>query len=258
MPCHLFGQPCDMRPLLQLADAHGLRVIEDSCDTMFASCGGQSVGSFGDVSCFSTRASHIVSTGIGGFACTADPDVARVVTSLFHDGRADPLGAAAAVDVVVRFHFERFGFNCRATEMEAALGVAQFEERAARLAAHRRNAGILSDLLADHADDLQLPWWPPHVEHSFSAYPLLLRKRAARKDDLMTCLAARGVESRAMFPLVSQPIVQAIFGDIGATLPVARGLDTHGFYVGCHEDLDEQALRLTGSAILAYLESPGR
>ena len=249
MPCHLFGQPCNMDPLLALARRRGLRVIEDSCDTVLASYRGRRVGSFGDVSCFSTRSSHLISTGIGGFVCTSDPDIARVVASLMHDGRADPRASAEPTTVERRFHFTRPGFNHRATEMEAALGVAQLEESAARVATHRRNASRLGELLAECAPRLQLPWWPEDTEHSFSVYPLVLDAPRPCKSDVLAFLAGRGIETRDMFPLVTQPFIRARFGDLAATLPAAQRINERGFYVGCHEDLDDDALALTARAV---------
>ncbi|MFQ5352994.1 MAG: DegT/DnrJ/EryC1/StrS family aminotransferase, partial [Candidatus Binatia bacterium] len=66
MPVHIGGLPCDMDPILAIAEKHGLRVIEDSAECMFARYKGRPVGSFSDIGCFSTYAAHIISTGVGG------------------------------------------------------------------------------------------------------------------------------------------------------------------------------------------------
>jgi len=66
IPVHLFGLPCDMKPIMNIAKRHNLRVLEDSCETMFAKDQGKSVGSFGDIACFSTYVAHLIVTGVGG------------------------------------------------------------------------------------------------------------------------------------------------------------------------------------------------
>jgi len=72
IPVHLFGLPAQMDAIMEVANRRGLRLIEDSCETMFATCDGKKVGSFGDIGCFSTYVAHILVTGVGGF-CTTYP-----------------------------------------------------------------------------------------------------------------------------------------------------------------------------------------
>jgi dTDP-4-amino-4,6-dideoxygalactose transaminase len=67
VPVHLFGRPAEMEPIMAFARRHQLKVLEDSCETMFARYNGQVVGSFGDASCFSTYVAHLLVTGVGGF-----------------------------------------------------------------------------------------------------------------------------------------------------------------------------------------------
>ncbi len=134
--------------------------------------------------------------------------------------------------------FERVGFSYRASELEAAIGVAQLEERDVMLATRRRHAAALSTRLAPLAAAVQLPWCPADREHAFAMYPLVLAATAPAKDVVVTALAERGIESRAFLPLVSQPVVRRRFGDLLAALPVAHRLEADGFYVGCHDGLD--------------------
>ena len=87
MPVHLMGLPCDMDPIMQIAKRYDLRVIEDSCETMFVCYKNQPVGSFGDIACFSTYMGHLLPTGVGGFAVTSDREIAVILKSLFNPGR---------------------------------------------------------------------------------------------------------------------------------------------------------------------------
>ena len=79
---HLLGLPADMDPIMQLAKKYNLHVIEDSAETMFAKYKGRTVGSFGDIGCFSTYVAHYIVTGVGGLNTTSDPELATTLRSL--------------------------------------------------------------------------------------------------------------------------------------------------------------------------------
>ena len=87
IPVHIAGLPCDMDPIMEIAARHGLRVVEDSCETMFSRYKGKAVGSFGDIGCFSTYAAHVITTGVGGLCVTSDPELNVILKSLMNHGR---------------------------------------------------------------------------------------------------------------------------------------------------------------------------
>jgi dTDP-4-amino-4,6-dideoxygalactose transaminase len=259
MPVHLFGQPCDMDPIMASAKRHGLRVIEDSCETMFASYRNRPVGSFGDVSCFSTYVAHLLITGVGGLACTSDDRIATIIKSLYNHGRDniyisidDSKGKSVAElrEVVGRrFKFERLGFSYRATEMEAALGVAQIEEWNDIVGVRRKAAKQLTEFLSPLEDVIQLPWSPRHVDHSFMMYPIVVRDIERGKTNFVNFLEERGVETREMLPLINQPFYVKLFGDLEPQFPVARWINRCGFYVGCHQGMTEADIAYTARAV---------
>lgn len=84
---HLFGLPCDMDPILEIAKKHDLKIIEDSCETMFACYKGKKVGNLGDIGCFSTYVAHLLTTGVGGLSLTNNPEYAVAMRSLVNHGR---------------------------------------------------------------------------------------------------------------------------------------------------------------------------
>lgn len=260
IPVHLFGLPAEMGAIMELAQRHRLRVLEDSCETMFATCDGKKVGSFGDVGCFSTYVAHILVTGVGGFCTTSDPELAVMLKSSMNHGRdeiylhidddkmedRDKLFEVAAR----RFRFVRLGYSFRATELEAAIGLAQLERKDEFLKRRRRNAQILTEGLAHLEDRLQLPTIPEGRTHSFMMYPMVLRGQP--KGDLVNYLEERKVETRDMLPLLNQPIYQKIFGDMEKDYPVARWIDESGFYVGCHPYLKTEEMEYIVETICEY------
>src|SRR3989344_5963540 len=87
MPVHLFGQSSDMKPILKIAKKYNLKVIEDSCEAMFVKYRNKPVGSYGDISVFSTYVAHIIVTGVGGIVTTDDESLASMIKSLMFHGR---------------------------------------------------------------------------------------------------------------------------------------------------------------------------
>jgi len=265
MPVHLCGLPADMAAVMKIAAARGLRVVEDACETGFVSAGGQPVGSHGDVACFSTYVAHLIVTGVGGLSLTDDPELATVMRSLCNHGR-DPVylsiddDETASLDEVVsrRFWFTRHGFSYRVTEMEAALGLAALETRDAMLAARQVNAAALSAGLAGlaAAGVLQLPRIPPGAEHAFMMYPLVVTADGVR-DDLMLYLEKRGIETRMLTPLISQPVYAGRADVLAGDFPVARYLNGHAFYIGCHQGLGEREISYMCGTIRSYFGDGG-
>jgi len=242
MPVHLFGQSCDMNPILDVARAHQLKVIEDSCEAMFVRYCGAPVGSLGDVACFSTYMAHLVTTGVGGFAATNDPDLATMMKSLFNHGwdgiylsidddkTSDP-GQLFQV-VARRFNFIDIGYSYRATELEAAIGLGQLGRWEDTIGRRQENAAALTAGLSPLSTYLQLPKIRPRTEHAFMMYPIVVRDPRIRRDDLTFYLEQRLIETRPMLPLINQPIYRELFGDLEADFPVARYINDCGFFIG--------------------------
>ena len=250
MPVHIAGQPCDMTPILEISEKYGLRMVEDSAETMFVGDKGRPVGSFGDVGCFSTYAAHMITTGVGGLCTTNDAELIVLLKSIMNHGRDsiyirmdDDEGAKGAELFQIanrRFSFIRLGQSFRATEMEAALGLAQLEERHESFARRQRNVAHLNEGLKDLEEHLQLPYPRPESEHSYMFYPLTILNPKIRRDDLILYLENNGIETRYLLPLINQPVYREIFGNLDEQFPVSARLNETAFYIGCHPDLNDR------------------
>ena len=250
MPVHLAGQPCDMEPIMALARRHKLRIVEDSAETMFAHDKGQMVGSFGDVGCFSTYVAHMITTGVGGVCTTNDPALMVILKSLMNHGRdsiyiridddQDKHGSDLFMVADRRFSFVRLGHSFRATEMEAALGLAQLEERDQLNARRQEIVGRFNAALANLEEHLQLPRPRPQSAHSYMFYPLALRHPTLRRDELIAWLEDRQIETRYLLPLINQPVYRKLFGNLDEQYPVAAWLNQNAFYIGCHPEMTDE------------------
>ena len=88
IPVHAFGMPCDMERIMDIAVKYNLRIIEDCAEAHFAKTGGKVIGSFGDISAFSTYVAHTITTGVGGIICTNNREYMEILRSLVAHGRA--------------------------------------------------------------------------------------------------------------------------------------------------------------------------
>ena len=249
IPVHIGGLPCDMSPILEIAASHGLRILEDSAEAMFARYGGRPVGSFGDIACFSTYAAHMISTGIGGLCISNDGDLVTIMKSLMNHGRdsiyiridddAGKSGDELFKIADSRFSFVRMGHSFRCTEMEAALGIAQLDDREEHWACRQRLAARMLKGLTPLAQRLQLPEARPGSDHGYMFFPLVLLRDSDNRAELIQHLEERGVETRYLLPLINQPAYRAMFGNLDDEYPVAARLNEYAFYVGCHPEMTD-------------------
>lgn len=118
IPVHLYGNPAAMHELLNIAAEHNLLVIEDCAEALGASYSGQKTGTFGHINCFSFFGNKIITTGEGGMCITNDDKLAERMRVLRDHG----------MNRSKKYWYDEVGFNYRMTNLQAALGVAQFEQ----------------------------------------------------------------------------------------------------------------------------------
>ena len=231
MPVHIYGHPVDMDPLLDLAERHGLALIEDAAEAHGAEYlsrenGSQSrwrrCGSFGDVSCFSFYANKLITTGEGGMLLTDDlklADRARSQRNLcFQTGR--------------RYYHEELGFNFRLTNLQAAVGLGQLE-RIDEIVTRKRWMGAEYTRRLKDIKGLQLPTEEPWARNVYWMYGVVLSEDVGMDaTQLALRLRERGVETRPFFwGMHEQPIFhqQGLF--VNEHYPIAERLARRGLYL---------------------------
>ncbi len=260
IPVHLFGHPADMVRIMRIAERRRLQVIEDSCETMFAGIHGRTVGSFGDLACFSTYVNHFITGGVGGIVTTSDEKLSSLCRSLMAHGRdsiytnidQDDTEDTELLKAMIehRYSFERVGYSYRATEMEAALALSEFEEWVSNILIRRQNAASLTSLLSKR-NELQLPKIIPGFSHSFMMFAMVLDS-VFNRDDLLMYLEKNGIETRYLFPLLGQPVYKRLFPGEAEKYPVAQKLAKQGFFIGMHHGLKEEDIRYIAETINAF------
>jgi dTDP-4-amino-4,6-dideoxygalactose transaminase len=243
IPVHLLGLPAEMDKIMTIAKKHGLRVIEDSAETMFAKYKGQSVGSFGDIGCFSTYVAHYIVTGVGGLNTTSDPELAVLLRSYANHGRDsiyiniddDKTKDKKKLHEIIgkRFSFVRLGHSFRATEMEAALGLSQLKRKESIIRARKRTALIYRKGLSNLSEYLQFQEAPKGSENTYMLFGIVLKD--GDKKDIVNHLEENGIETRDLLPLINQPVYKNLLNIDMRKYSVSEKLIKSGFYIGCHQ-----------------------
>ncbi|HWG57993.1 MAG TPA: DegT/DnrJ/EryC1/StrS family aminotransferase [Candidatus Acidoferrales bacterium] len=216
LPVHIFGVPCEMDAIGEIAREFGLAVIEDACEALGARWGGRSVGTFGAAGVFAFYPNKQITTAEGGVIVTDDAHLAALCRSLRNQGRDDESGSLRHV---------RLGYNYRLSDLHCALGLAQLDRIEDLLAARARVAALYSRELAN-IPELVLPQacttgsaasarsWFVYVVRAAVSEPARLR------DSLMAGLRRRGIGCQAYFPAIHlQPYFRAMDAEAAPPLP---------------------------------------
>jgi len=185
MPVHLFGNPADMPRILDIAERHGLIVVEDAAQAHGAAIGNERAGSWG-TGCFSFYPTKNITTGEGGMVTTND------------DGVVDRARLIRAHGMRVRYYHEMLGFNFRMTNIHAAIGLAQIRKLESFNERRIANAAYLNERLPRHK--VQVPTVRPGTRHVFHQYTVRVLPPLDR-DAVREKLAAAGVGSEIYYPV---------------------------------------------------------
>jgi perosamine synthetase len=217
LPVHVFGRPCPMYEILDLASRHGLVVIEDACEALGARYHGRAAGSFGQTGVFAFYPNKQVTTGEGGAIATDDAGIASLCRSWRNQGRADN-GAW--------LEHERLGYNYRLSDLNCALGVAQLSRLEDILGRRAAVADRYTEILLDRVPQV-VPPTPaaPNTLISWFVYVVRLRDEFSRedRDGVLQNLHSAGIGCRNYFsPIHLQPFYRQKFGFTPGDFPVSE------------------------------------
>jgi len=245
MAVHIYGLPVDMDPLLDLAQRHGLKVIEDAAEMHGQTYKGRPCGSLGDISTFSFYPNKHVTTGEGGMIVTDDDAVADVCRSLRN----------LCFEARRRFVHERLGWNLRMTNLQAALGLAQIE-RLDEFVARKRRMGARYDALLAGLSGVRLPLAKTgYADNIYWVYGLVLDDDLGiEATEVMRRLGEKRIGTRPFFcPMHRQPVLQRMGLFEGERHPVAERLYERGFYVPSGLALTDAQMDEVASALREVL-----
>ena len=251
MPVHMYGHPADMDLLLELSERHGLAIIEDAaqahgCEyltrnsaiSVWRRCGG-----LGTLSTYSFYANKLITTGEGGMVLTNSAELAERCRSLRNLCLRSP-----------RFHHSELGYNYRLTNLQAAMGVAQYERLPQALARKRKIAARYSELLAPLAN-IRLPSQREWARANYWMYAIVLGDEVeADASEFATLLKQEGIDTRPFFlGMHEQPVLRARGLFEGLRLPVTERLSRRGLYLPSGLTLSDEQIGTVAGAIKEIL-----
>jgi perosamine synthetase len=226
MAVDVFGHPAEWDELLRIADKHGLKIIDDSCEALGAEFKGRRLGGFGDAAAFAFYPNKQMTTGEGGIVVTNDERTARLCRSLRNQGRAE-MGSW--------LDHERLGYNYRMSEMSAALGVSQLKRIDEFLVKREQVASCYTERLG-RFDWVRPPVTRPDVRMSWFVYVATLVE-GLNRDDVMRRMEAEGIPARGYFsPIHEQPYIRKL--NLGVDeLPVTESVAQRTIALPFHNKL---------------------
>ena len=270
MMAHTLGNPFDLDTVRELCDEHNLWLIEDSCDALGSTYDGQKTGSFGDTATASFYPAHHITTGEGGAVFVKSPLVKKQVESFRdwgrdcycetgHDDTCNKRFGWTLGDLPAgydhKYIYSHIGYNLKATDMQAALGLSQLTKLDEFSDRRKQNFKYLSKKLKG-VQGLIMPKATPKSDPSWFGFPITLDpKHPVDREDLLRFLDSRKIGTRLMFAgnIMKQPAYRnvdfRVVGDLTNTDIVMR----RTFWVGVYPGLTEPMLDYIADSITEFV-----
>jgi CDP-6-deoxy-D-xylo-4-hexulose-3-dehydrase len=274
---NLIGNAPDWDRIRAIADAHGLRVVEDSCDAIGLTLRGTPTGSRADISLTSFALSHIITAaGTGGMVCFDDDDLADRALLLRRWGRRSEVqlfGSTKGVDGRFfstidgdleydnLFIFDEVGWNFEPSELSAAFGLVQLDKLTENLARRQRSFELTSAQVARWPALFELPRLTDGVETGWHMFPFVIHPSAGiRRAELQQWMETRGVDTRMVW--TGNAARQPAFRDRPhrtppGGLPNADRVMEWGLVLPNHHAMDDDDCAYIGECLDAFVTAKG-
>jgi CDP-4-dehydro-6-deoxyglucose reductase, E1 len=276
MMAHTLGNPFDLDAVLEIVKRHNLWLIEDNCDALGSTYRGKLTGTFGDMSTVSFYPAHHMTMGEGGCIVTDRPKL-KVLIESFRDwgrdcwcepGKDNTCGKRfdwqlgdLPYGYDHKYIYSHIGYNLKATDMQAAIGIAQLKKLPNFIEARKRNWQTLYEGLKPFEEFFLLPQTTLHSEPSWFGFPLTIRETAPFvRHDLIRFLNRRKIDTRLLFSgnLTHQPAYRhstyRVVGELANT-----DLVTHrALWIGVYPGLTAEMLDYVIRSFREFLSYGGR
>lgn len=276
MLAHTLGNPYNLDAVTEFAKQHSLWLIEDCCDAVGATYRGQKVGTFGHLATVSFYPAHHITMGEGGAVLTDQPLLKKLVESFRDWGRdcwcepGEQNTCGKRFDWQLgdlpygydhKYIYSHIGYNLKATDMQAAVGVAQMQKLPAFIEARRANFKRLYDGLHDLQEYFTLPEATEESEPSWFGFPLAVRTEAPfTRNEVVNFLERRKIATRLLFGgnLVRQPAYKDIPHRVVGSLDNSDFVMNQVFWVGVYPALTPPMLDFVIESFHDFTDEPSR
>jgi CDP-6-deoxy-D-xylo-4-hexulose-3-dehydrase len=269
---HTLGNPFDIDQIMPIANKHKLFVIEDNCDALGSKYKKQFTGSFGHLSTCSFYPAHHITLGEGGAVLTSDDTLAQIVRSLKDWGRDCSCKPGMNNCCGKRFSgqngdlplgydhkyvYSHIGYNLKATEFQAAIGVEQLKKLDSFCDVRRANFHLWMDSFSKYEEYFILPEATGNSNPAWFAFPLTVRSEAAgfTRNDVTAYLNEHLIETRNLFGgnLLRQPAYRNIAYRRIGDLPNTDRIMNDTFFLGTYPGLGKEQIDYTSGIIDQFL-----
>jgi len=190
---HIFGQACDMEPIIHLAKKYKLQIIEDACESIVATYKGKQVGTFGQAGVFAFYPNKQMTTGEGGMIVTNNKKIYEICDSLKNQGRAKN---------DQWLDHEYLGYNYRLDEMSCALGISQLEKLDFMIKERRKIATWYNETLISYKEITQVPSVAVNNTHTWFVYVIKIKDKKIKRNLLIKNLKKVGISTKPYLPSI--------------------------------------------------------
>ena len=255
---HTLGNPFDLDTVIKIAKDNNLFLIEDNCDALGSEYRGKKTGTFGDLSTSSFYPAHHITMGEGGAVITQSPEFDRIARSLRDWGRDCYCETGASDTCGVRFTqkfgelpygydhkyvYSHIGYNLKATDLQASLGIAQLQKLPDFVAARKRNYRLIHEGLERYDDLLILPEATPNSDPAWFGFPITVKKNDHfTRHNLVRHLEKNKIMTRMIFGgnLLRQPAYLGIEHRRHGVLSNTDEVMNSSFFIGVYPGIGEE------------------
>jgi perosamine synthetase len=239
LPVHLFGRPCRMDEIMEIASERGLKVVEDACQGHGSIYKGKKAGSIGDIGCFSFYPTKNMTVGgDGGMITTNDTDTALTIAKYRDCGR------------VSRYVHDVVGYTSRLNSANAAFGLVQLKH----LDEWNEQRRAVANIYTRHLDGIEEIRIPPSGDKDITPVFHLYAVRCSRRDDLAEHLNKSGIEAGVHYPVPIhlQPIYKQLYGFKGGEFPVSEALANEMISLPMFPDMTHDEVKRVTDEVRAF------
>ena len=265
MVAHTLGNPFDVDKILKIVKDHDLYLIEDNCDALGSRYKGKLTGTFGHFSTLSFYPAHHITMGEGGAVNTNDMTLERIARSFRDWGRDCYCETGASDSCGMRFTqkfgelplgydhkfvYSHIGYNLKATDLQAAIGVAQLKKIDAFVNRRKENFRYLYNRLKPYEDYFILPKALPEADPSWFAFPLTVRENSGiTRKNVVDFLEKSKIMTRTLFSgnLIKHPAYLNVKKRVASSLEVTDGVMNRTFFVGVYPGISEEMIEYVGN-----------
>ena len=272
MIAHTLGNPFDLKAVKDIADRHGLWLVEDCCDALGAKYDDRLVGTFGHIATFSFYPAHHITMGEGGAIATNSSELNAIVESYRDWGRDCNCPPGCDNTCGKRFSwklgelpegydhkyiYSHVGYNLKISDMQAAVGVAQMDKLPGFIEARKKNFEYLTEKLCGLEGYLTLPKATDNSDPSWFGYPITIKEESKiARVDLLKYLDQNNIGSRLLFAgnLIRQPYFSGKEYRVSGSLDATDNIMNNTFWIGVYPGLDAEMLDFVSDKMTTFFE----